>query len=35
MTAETIVAVMPQSRRQFCQPSPWKPVKAAKAVIFR
>ena len=23
------------TRRQFCQPSPWKPVKAAKAVIFR
>jgi hypothetical protein len=35
MTAETIAQQSRSTRRQFLQPSPWKPVKAAKAVIFR
>ena len=33
MNAET--AKKPQLVRQFLQPSAWKRVKAAKAVIFR
>ena len=35
MTAETRCNKAASIRRQFRQPSPWKQVKAAKAVIFR
>ena len=35
MTAEISLRQGRSTRRQFCQPSPWKQVKAAKAVIFR
>jgi len=34
-TAENTLPQCNSTRRQFCLPSAWKPVKAAKAVVFQ